>query len=433
MLHAVEKGELTLSEAKQFAIEVVNQLRAAGYIALWAGGCVRDLLMGNEPHDYDIATSATPQQVRDLFGHRRSLMVGAAFGVVIVRGSSKLQQQVEVATFRTDSSYTDGRRPDRVTFSTPEKDAQRRDFSINGMFFDPVTQEVIDYVGGREDLHAGIIRAIGDPHARLAEDKLRMLRAVRFAARFGFAIESETESAIIAHSAETALVSGERIAIELRKTLETSQAAWAVNKLQSTGLLQVIAPEIAESWAESGTQICRLLDVCDKGGWLARLAAMYLPVASNGREPKLLVSALKKRLKLANDDADALQFALEVQPTFAAAPSLPWSQVQPLLVKEFAAVALALLNARRSIEPELANAFHWLEDRLHWPSEILDPPPLIDGSVLQGAGLSPGPEFRLILEEVRAMQLDGLLPDRNAALAWLATRKSASVCENGKT
>jgi len=416
-----------VSEAKQFATEVVDQLRAAGYVALWAGGCVRDLLMGNEPHDYDVATAATPQQVRELFGFRRTLMVGAAFGVVIVKGSSKLQTQVEVATFRTDSSYTDGRRPDRVTFSTPEKDAQRRDFSINGMFFDPVTQEVIDYVGGREDLRAGLIRAIGDPHARLAEDKLRMLRAVRFAARFGFAMDTETEAAIKAHAAEAALVSGERIAIELRKTLETNQAAWAVQKLHETGLLQVIAPEVDAHWNTTGATIIELLGRCDKGGWLTRVAVLHWPATRDGQDTKQIVAAFKHRLKLANEEAEAIHFALEVQSILAQASKLPWSRVQPLLVKPHIQVAVALLAARQAVEPELVDELHWLREHLLWPTEKLNPAPLLDGRKLQRAGFEPGPEFSAILQEARNLQLDCKLADEQAATVWLANRKGLNL------
>ena len=419
-----------MSQVKQFAIEVVKQLRAGGFVALWAGGCVRDLLMGNTPHDYDVATSATPQQVRELFGMRRTLMVGAAFGVVIVKGSNKLQEQVEVATFRTDSSYTDGRRPDRVTFSTPEKDAQRRDFSINGMFFDPITEAFIDYVGGREDLRAGVIRAIGDPHARLAEDKLRMLRAVRFAARFAFRIDDATESAIRAHASETELVSGERIAIELRKTLETPQAAWAVTKLHDTGLLQVIAPEVNAIWPEASGTICTLLQSSPESDWLTKVAAMYWPLAQRDLSTTNSIASLKKRLRLANDEAEAIRFALATQPTLDVASNLPWSQVQPLLVKPHIETALSLLCARRAINSELAQEYDWLRARLQWPTEKLNPPPLLDGQDLQRAGLAPSAEFRLILQEARNLQLDGKLLDQTAAFAWLEVQKGAKTHSN---
>ncbi|MGH7200793.1 MAG: CCA tRNA nucleotidyltransferase, partial [Planctomycetaceae bacterium] len=200
----------------EFALEVVRRLREAGHQALWAGGCVRDLLLGREPQDYDVATDAVPETVRDLFGRRRTLAVGASFGVIIVRGP---QSEVEVATFRTDLGYSDGRRPDAVAFSTPQEDAQRRDFTINGMFYDPIAERIIDYVGGEEDLKRRIIRAIGRPEDRMAEDKLRMLRAVRFAARFDFAIDPATLTAIQQQARELVIVSAERIAAEMRHIL----------------------------------------------------------------------------------------------------------------------------------------------------------------------------------------------------------------------
>src|SRR5262245_26238906 len=178
-----------------FALEIAQKLRGAGFEALWAGGCVRDELLGLVPKDYDVATSATPDQIRSVFGHRRTLPIGAAFGVITVLGP-RAAGQIEVATFRTDAQYSDGRHPDSVSFTTAEHDAQRRDFTINGLFFDPVASRVVDYVGGQDDLNRRILRAIGDPRLRLSEDKLRMLRAVRFAAAFQFTIEPATLRAI---------------------------------------------------------------------------------------------------------------------------------------------------------------------------------------------------------------------------------------------
>src|ERR1700683_268255 len=162
----------TADPKREFAVEVVRRLQEAGYRALWAGGCVRDFLMGRVPKDYDVATAARPNTVRELFGQRRTLAVGASFGVIVVLGSKK-SGNVEVATFRTEGSYADGRRPDHVVFSTPEEDALRRDFTINGMFYDPIAEKVFDYVDGEKDLAAGIVRAIGNPADRMSEDKLR--------------------------------------------------------------------------------------------------------------------------------------------------------------------------------------------------------------------------------------------------------------------
>src|SRR5262245_25703221 len=203
-----------MSSQRDFALDIVRHLRGAGHEALWAGGCVRDQLLGLKPKDYDVATSATPDQIREVFGRRRSLPIGAAFGVITVLGPHEAGQ-IEVATFRTDAAYSDGRHPDSVAFTTAEHDAQRRDFTINGLFFDPVAEQVVDYVGGQDDLKRRTIRAIGDARQRLGEDKLRMLRAVRFAAAFGFTIEARTMHAIQEMAGDINTVSAERIGMEI--------------------------------------------------------------------------------------------------------------------------------------------------------------------------------------------------------------------------
>jgi poly(A) polymerase len=193
---------------RDFALEVVQALTNAGYTALWAGGCVRDLLLGKAPDDYDVATNARPEQVQDVFGPRRTRAIGASFGVVLVHGPRRKHAgDVEVATFRTEGPYLDGRRPEHVAYATAEEDAHRRDFTINGMFFDPLADRVLDYVGGREDIERKVVRAIGDPHARFREDKLRMLRAVRIAARFEFTLDPQTGDAIRAMAPELLVVS----------------------------------------------------------------------------------------------------------------------------------------------------------------------------------------------------------------------------------
>jgi len=231
------------SQPREFAVSVVKKLHEAGFQALWAGGCVRDQRLGRTPKDYDVATSATPDQIRDLFGRRRTLAIGAAFGVITVLGG-KQAGQIEVATFRRDDDYSDGRHPDGVTFSSAEEDAQRRDFTINGLFHNPLTGQDIDYVNGSDDLQAKMIRAIGNPHERLAEDKLRMLRAVRFAATFDFTIEENTFAALHEHAHELTVVSAERISEEMRRMLVHSSRRTAVELLAVTRLLDRILPEV---------------------------------------------------------------------------------------------------------------------------------------------------------------------------------------------
>ena len=238
---------------RQFALSVVTRLRDAGFHALWAGGCVRDALLGKTPKDYDVASSATPEQVIQLFSPARTVAVGASFGVVMVLGSDKQAGQVEVATFRSDGQYLDGRRPHSVRFCDAEEDALRRDFTINGMFYDPVERQLIDYVGGQKDLEAGIIRAIGDPLARFTEDKLRMLRAIRFAATFHFELDPKTKHCIQQLQAQVNQVSVERISQELKRMFSHPLRANALRLLNDTGLLQAIFPVI--NWtAKSGIQ-----------------------------------------------------------------------------------------------------------------------------------------------------------------------------------
>ncbi len=234
---------------REFALDVVRTLQKAGYTALWAGGCVRDEFLGLTPQDYDVATSARPEQLRPLF--RRRNEIGAHFGVVQVIGPRSDDGEwltVEVATFRSDGTYTDGRRPDAVTFSSPEEDAQRRDFTINGMFFDPVKAEVIDFVGGRADLDAKLLRAIGDPVARFTEDKLRILRAARMATRFALTIDPITHAAAIRMAAQIRVVSAERIGEELRKLLVHPNRARGLRLLRELKLVEPILPELVPTY-----------------------------------------------------------------------------------------------------------------------------------------------------------------------------------------
>src|SRR6266403_987904 len=246
-------AECFLPNANKHAAEIVSTLRKQGHQAYLAGGCVRDLLLSREPADYDVATNATPQQVMQIFP--QTYAVGEQFGVVLVPQSqsdgatgapARQGTTVEVATFRSDVGYSDGRHPDEVRFTKdPREDVQRRDFTINGMMLDPATNDVLDFVGGRDDLKAGIVRAIGDPERRFTEDKLRMLRAVRFAARFNYKIDPATMSAIQKLAPKVHQVSCERVREELTKMLTEGQARRAFELLDTSGLLPEVLPEIA--------------------------------------------------------------------------------------------------------------------------------------------------------------------------------------------
>ncbi|GAB5404628.1 MAG: CCA tRNA nucleotidyltransferase [Aureliella sp.] len=406
---------------KAFALEIVQKLVDEGYEALWAGGCVRDKLMGNTPHDYDVATSATPDQVRELFGRKRTLAIGASFGVIVVLPEKRSVGQVEVATFRCDANYSDGRRPDSVTFSTAEQDAQRRDFTINGMFYDPIKQEVVDYVGGQEDLKLGIVRAIGDPVQRIAEDKLRMLRAIRFCARFGFQLDPNTSASVTENSKSINVVSGERIAQELRKTLATQRPGWALDELHRSGLLNGILPMFADVWDASGPVVKRMLAGCQSAAWLDRFTAVCWAVVGAELEKQAeLLSCLREQLKFANEELDAIRFALLSQPMLDEATQRPWSATQPIVIHPHIRRAESLLQCRASIGETTKRNVQWLNEKGRLPIDQLDPDPILTGADLIEAELSPGPRFKELLSEVRALQLDGQLADRESALEWLA-------------
>lgn len=397
---------------REFAVQIVQRLQQAGFEAVWAGGCVRDMLLGLKPKDYDVATSALPEQIRDLFGHRQTLAIGASFGVITVLGP-KSAGQVEVATFRQDAEYSDGRRPDSVHFSTAELDAQRRDFTINGMFYDPVQDVVLDFVDGRRDVDERVIRAIGNPEERIAEDKLRMLRAVRFAATYQFHLDEETAAAIRRHAVEINLVSGERIGQELRRMLGNSTRRVAAELLQETELLEQLVDHGKLLTANRANWKTRLR-------WLEKLKSpRFEPAVVVLLGPLLKeqgIGAVAERWKLSVAERKTIQWIDEHWLQLTRAASLPWSQIQPLLAHPDAPLALDLAEAAAGHEQI---GLVVCRQRLAWPREQLDPPPLLDGNDLRGLGLKPGPEFARLLAGVRAAQLDGELGEREAALEWV--------------
>ncbi|MBM4092967.1 MAG: CCA tRNA nucleotidyltransferase [Planctomycetes bacterium] len=430
-----------------FAASVVAKLRDARFEALWAGGCVRDQLMGKEPYDYDVATSATPEEVRRCFGHRRTIAIGAAFGVITVLGSRR-EGQVEVATFRSDAAYSDGRHPDHVTFSTAREDALRRDFTINGLFYDPVRDEVIDYVGGQADLAAGLVRAIGDPFARFNEDKLRMLRAARFAAAFGFQLDSHTFAAIRREARGLTVVSAERIAAELRKMLVHANRARAVQLLHALGLLEIILPEFtlvmapeatatgeqrAAPSADPGEGVCAhrawhetlaVLSALPPPTFRTALAALLWGIYQRSETPSRTIAEICDRWKLSSHEAKGAAWLLAQERLIRRASARPWPEVQRVLVSEAVDELLALAGAvGQGVERDSANVA-FCRERLRWPPEKLNPPPLVTGDDLRDAGIPSGPVFREILTAVRDAQLEGRVADRGQAME-LARRIAA--------
>lgn len=414
------------SNQQEFAHEIVVRLRGVGYEALWAGGCVRDRLLGLVPKDFDVATSATPDEIRTLFGRRRTLPIGAAFGVITVLGP-RAAGQIDVATFRSDASYSDGRRPDRVTFTTAREDALRRDFTINGLFYDPIADEVIDYVEGRRDLENRIVRAIGDPATRFAEDKLRMLRAIRFAATYAFEIDRATSAAIERMAPEIGVVSAERIGMELRRMLVDRHRSRAVELLRTTGLLREILPEVAAleeapfqaTLAELANLETATLPVALAA--LLRRPSTSAPSGAGSERCASLATEVARRLRYTNKEADRADWLLQRLPLIGEAASAPWPRLQRVLIHEGAE---ELLTLREAIAGPADAEAAFCRERLAWPAERLNPPPLLSGADLIAAGIRPGPSFASLLEEVRDAQLRGEIFTREDALALVEGRKS---------
>lgn len=421
---------------REFAISVVQQLRDAGFQSLWAGGCVRDQLLGKEPKDYDVATNALPTDVIQVFGEQRTVPVGAAFGVVMIPGPTRRHGQVEVATFRSDGEYLDGRRPESVQFCSAEEDAKRRDFTINGMFFDPLTSEVRDYVGGQEDLQRQIIRAIGDAHARFGEDHLRMLRAVRFAATFSFTLDPQTLQAVQDLRSRITGVSVERIMQELRRMLAHPSRAAALQLLQQSLLLPEILPELNTPLADPHTfdtiinAFATLEAVHFEPALALLLRPLYAPSHPESRQRLQAIHAVCRRLKMANEEIDCISWILESLPVLQQLSARPLHVLKPLLADPRSTLLLAASAAADTAAglaaDDAAFAWHYLS---RTPPEQLNPAPWINGDDVKAFGVPPGPEIRRILETVRHAQLDEHLPSRTAALelaGQLATPNAAN-------
>ena len=410
---------------REFAVAVVQTLRSAGFEALWAGGCVRDELLGKTPKDFDVASTATPDQVIQIFGRKRTVAVGASFGVVMVLGPTRAAGQVEVATFRSDGEYLDGRRPESVQFCRPEEDAQRRDFTINGLFFDPVSKEVIDYVGGREDLAAGMVRAIGEPAARFQEDKLRMLRAVRFAATFHFQLDSRTADAIRQYHQDLHQVSLERIAQELRRMLAHSTRQRSVQLLEETELLSEVLPEIVSvNGLLHDDQTLAALSFLEmpthESSLCVLLRHLYQPDKTDWRRRTDAAEAVCRRLKMSNDEVDCVCWLMDSLSTVEAIAARPLHIRKPLLAHSHAqllldvSAALALGKNESPVDADFCRRYLSAT-----APEVLAPATLIDGRDVMSLGIPAGPVVREILSIVRNEQLDELIIDRQQALARL--------------
>jgi len=438
-----------MSEAqarRDFALEVVLRLRRAGFQALWAGGCVRDLLLGLVPVDYDVATDATPEQVM-LSLPFRAITVGISFGVVRIRHPRMQGIEVEVATFRSDSAYVDGRRPAAVIFSSPELDAARRDFTINGMFMDPESSQVIDYVGGLDDLRNQVLRAIGDPAERFREDKLRLLRAIRFAARFNLEIEPNTLQSLRAMAGEVVVVAPERIAQELRRMLVHVNRAQAMNMALEVGLIAAILPPLVEMrglfqgkpvqpegdlWDHT-MLVLRLLPV--RPSFTLAFAALVHDVGkpftranhhgrtsfhSHDQVGSRIADRLCRNLRLSNVERERITWLVAFHQYLGEAKKLREAKLKRVLaqpgIDELLALHRADALASTGDTEHVDYCAYYLENQ---PAGPINPPPLLTGHDLVRHGLEPGAHFAVILETIREAQLEGRVQSKREVLDWV--------------
>jgi poly(A) polymerase len=432
---------------------VAAELERAGHVVLFAGGCVRDALLGRPVKDIDIATSATPDQVEALFeGH--TVAVGKSFGVVLVRRDGF---SFDVATFRTDGAYADGRHPDRVVFATPEGDAQRRDFTINGLFCEPADGAVIDFVGGLADIEGRVIRAIGEPEARFREDRLRMLRAVRFASVLGFALEPATLAAVAAHAAWIGKVSAERVATELARLLcESPRPSVGLNLLRETGLLKHTLPEVEALFGTAQppqfhpegdvwTHTCLMLDevaaprapvlawalllhdigkpatFCEETG--AGTGDPRIRFPCHARVGAALAERILVRLKQPTALVEKVKAVVDGHMQFVEAEKMRRAKLRRFMGAETFPVLLDVMRADIQHSNGDFTSWHFLKAAFEaFRSEPVLPEPLVRGRELIAWGVAPGPAMGELLRAAYDAQLEGCVTSCEEARAWVLQR-----------
>jgi poly(A) polymerase len=425
------------------AREIVAKLVGAGHVALYAGGCVRDRLLGRECHDIDIATSAPPEDVQRLFS--RTVAVGAQFGVIVVLEDG---MEFQVATFRADGLYVDGRRPESVAFSTPERDAARRDFTVNGVFYDPLNDSYLDFVGGRDDLSRRVIRAIGDAGDRFTEDKLRLLRAVRLAATLEFEIDPATWSAVQKLAPEIHTVSAERVRDELVKVFLSPARVRGLDLLDASGLLRQVLPEVAalhgceqppEFHPEGDVFIHTRIMLGLLGDHVSLPLVFSVLFHDIGKPPTFMVDEtgrirfnghehvgadmtrdLMERLRFSNDVIDDTVLMVKNHMAFKDVQQMRVAKLKRFLARPTIDDELELHRVDcTSSHGMLDNLDFLMQRRDEFAHEPLIPEPLITGRDLIAQGRKPGPEFKEILDAVQTQQLEGILNTRDEAIAWV--------------
>ncbi len=431
-----------MTSSRAAAIEVVRSLRMAGHEACFAGGCVRDMLLRKVPKDYDVASSARPVEVERIFP--RTVAVGKSFGVIVVlHGGAEIQ----VATFRVDGPYRDGRRPSSVRFSSAEEDARRRDFTVNGLFYDPLRRRVLDFVGGRRDLKAGVLRAIGNPADRFGEDHLRMLRCIRFSAQLGFSIERGTWQALVRMAPRIRSVSAERIREELTRLLISPRAGAGLRLLARSGLLRHVLPEVERmrgvaqprAYHPEGDvfrHTARVLEGLRRPSpelaWAALLhdvgkpptfekskarGRIRLRFPEHARVGAEMTQAIMKRLRFSKAETGAVVAMVANHMTFKDVPSMRRSTLRRLLSRPTFEEELALHRADcQASHGSLANVTLLRRAQREFSQEPLRPPRLVNGQDLIDMDFPPGPMFGPVLAAVEEAQLDGRVRTREEAL-----------------
>jgi poly(A) polymerase len=445
------------AQQREFALDVLLKLRTAGHVAYWAGGCVRDQLLGRQPKDYDVATDATPEQIRAVFGPRRTLAIGAAFGVICVLGPQGAGQ-VEVATFRQDAQYSDGRHPDAVVYSTPEQDAQRRDFTINGLFFDPVAGQVVDYVGGQQDLDRRVLRAIGQPRARFEEDKLRLLRAVRFAATYNLTLDDATRQAIVDMAPQVRVVSAERVAQEMRQMLVHPARSAACQLLLETGLLAAVLPEAAcmvgvpqgkprQPTGDLWDHTLLVLEQLRSPGFTLALGALLhdigKPETMSRQSGRLafwdhelvgerIALRIGRRWKLSNKELERVCWLVRYHMYLGQARKMRWAKLQRMLTTPGIDELLDLHEADALASDGNTADVDYCRTLLAQPPEELNPSQLLTGHDLIRHGVPPGKEYQLLLTKVRDAQLEKTIRTKRDALALVDRLLAAGLSEEAE-
>lgn len=431
---------MDIKHKEKHALEIVKRLTQKGFLAYFAGGCVRDLVMKKAAEDYDIATTAKPEEIEKLFP--KSVAVGKQFGVIVIVVE---KNHFEVATFRSEGVYQDGRHPEHVTFTTPEEDAKRRDFTVNGLFFDPLKKKIIDYVGGRDDIRGKIIRTIGKPYERFHEDRLRLLRAIRFAANLGFKIEPKTWLAVKELACEIHSVSQERIRDEIVKMFTHPNAGMGLGLLSESGLLKEILPEVErmkgveqppEFHPEGDVFIHTkmLLDQLQDASPILAFGALLHDV---GKPPTFsreggkirfynhskvgadMAREILTRLRFSNREIDGVISCVENHMKFANVKEMRLGKLKQFVARNIFPTELELHRIDCLASHGKLDLYHFLKQQMKtFEKEELKPKRILTGDDLISLGMKPGPAMKEILAEAYALQLEGKIKDRKQGLEW---------------